>query len=213
MRLSEKSIELNFCHQMSKVLGEPIWWFGTTQAQEREAGWDVAGKVHGYWMRFQLKASNEVLRTGARRFRGHHHQLVELHDRALNPLSVLYVLPTIGTTAELMAVRFDLLPRLRFLDVYAVPGAIAPPTTPSGALRKSGLHYFDLHPTLHAVTIHSDPLEVGTMGVDDLGAGAGDLRNTADRRRVGPDLEDGVGSAREFLLGGRNRVAAFLPSA
>ena len=136
MRLSEKSIELNFCHQMSTALGHPIWWFGTTQRQERDAGWDVAGQVAGHWMRFQLKASKHVLGNGARRFQGHHHQLVELQNRATTPLSVFYVFPTIGTTAELIAANFDLLPHLRLLDVYSVPAGIGPPTTRSGSLRK-----------------------------------------------------------------------------
>ncbi|MFA9432835.1 hypothetical protein [Egicoccus sp. AB-alg2] len=85
MRLSEKTIELNFCHQMSLVLGQPSWWFGTTQRQERDLGWDVAGHVAGRWVKFQLKASNEVLTNGRRRFRGHHEQLVELQAQAAAP--------------------------------------------------------------------------------------------------------------------------------
>lgn len=211
MRLSEKSIELNFCHQMSLALGEPIWWFGTTQAQEREAGWDVAGRVAGHWIRFQLKASNEVLTNGSRRFRGHHHQLVELRTRAVGPCSVFYVFPTIGTTAELTAAQFDLLPRLSFLDVHSIHGVIDEPTTAGGALRKSGLHYFDLRADHQVVTIHSDPLEVGTVSVERLAATARNLRGLSDARPQ-PDLADGVQDARAFLLGGRNRVAAFMPS-
>jgi hypothetical protein len=212
MRLSEKSIELNFCHQMSLELGEPIWWFGTTQAQEREAGWDVAGRVAGHWIRFQLKASREVLTNGARRFRGHHHQLVELRARAVGrPCSVFYVFPTIGTTAELTAAQFDLLPWLSFLDVNAIQGVIDEPTTAGGALRKSGLHYFDLRADHQVVTIHSDPLEVGTISVERLAGTARDLRNAGDVRLL-PDLAGGVQDARAFLLGGRNRVAAFMPA-
>lgn len=211
MRLSEKSIELNFCHQMSLALGEPIWWFGTTQAQEREAGWDVAGRVAGHWIRFQLKASNEVLTSGARRFRGHHHQLVELRSRAVGPCSVFYVFPTIGTTAELTAAQFNLLPRLSFLDVHSIQGAIDVPTTSGGALRKSGLHYFDLRADHQVVTIHSDPLVVGTISLEQLAAVARDLRNGGDERSL-RDFAGGVQDPRAFLLGGRNRVAAFMPA-
>lgn len=211
MRLSEKSIELNLCHQMSTALGDPIWWFGTTQKQERDAGWDVAGKVAGRWMRFQLKASKEVLSNGARRFRGHHHQLVELKNRATTPLSVFYVFPTIGTTAELVAANFDLLPRLRLLDVYGVPAGIGPPTTPSGALRKSELHYFDLHANLYHLTIHSDPVEVGTLGLDGLGADIRGIMRAEAEQQTLADPAEAAASSREFLGAGRNRVAAFIP--
>ena len=198
---------------MSMALGEPIWWFGTTQAQERAAGWDVAGRVDGHWIRFQLKASNEVLRAGVRRFRGHHHQLVELRTRAVRPLSVLYVFPTIGSTAELTAAGFQLLPLLRFLDVHSIPGAIGLPTASTGALRKSELHYFDLAATHDTVTIHSEPVKVPTLGSENLAANAGELRTLALRERdAGSQADRGVQGALEFLLAGRNRVAAFLPA-
>lgn len=208
MRLSEKSIELNFCHQMSLVLGQPSWWFGTTQRQEREAGWDVAGKVAGSWIRFQLQASNHVLGDGRRRFRGHHEQLVELQARATSPLSVFYVLPTIDSTGELIAANFALLPHLRLVDVHAIPG-IGPPTTPSGTLRKSELHYFDLDDLAGTVTIHSDPVVVGTLRVEGLGADIrGIIRTNADQ---GVEPARGVEESQDFLKGGRNRVAVFLP--
>jgi hypothetical protein len=210
MRLSEKSIELNFCHRMSMSLGDPIWWFGTTQRQERDAGWDVAGKVSGRWVRFQLKASKEVLGNGARRFRGHHHQLIELQSRARTPLSVFYVFPTIGTTGELVAANFDLLPRLRLLDVYSLPAGIGPPTTPSGALRKSEHHYFDLQ-TNNDLTIHSDPIEVGTLGVDGLGADIRGLMSAEAQQEALVAPDEAAQSSREFLGAGRNRIAAFLP--
>lgn len=212
MRLSEKSIELNFCHQMSAAFGDPIWWFGTTQRQERDAGWDVAGQVAGRWMRFQLKASKEVLRSGARRFRGHHHQLVELQNRAVEPLSVFYVFPTIGTTAELIAANFDLLPNLRLLDVYYLPAGIGPPSTASGSLRKSELHYFDLHANLYDLTIHSDPIEVGTLRANEaLGADIRGIMRAQAEQGVLDSPAEAAQSSREFLGAGRNRVAAFLP--
>lgn len=208
MRLSEKSIELNFCHQMSSQVAQPAWWFGTTQRQERDAGWDVASKIAGGWIRFQLKASKEVLKLGHRRFRGHHHQLVELQVRATRPLGVFYVLPTIGTTSELTKVHFSLLNNLRFLDVHAIP-PVSPPTTPSGSLRKSELHYFDLNSAGTAVTIHSDPVTVPVMSVEGLGA---DMRGAAlnDDLDVGP--AEAARESRTFLSAGRHRVAVFLPS-
>lgn len=208
MRLAEKSIELNFCHQMSLSLGQPSWWFGTTQRQEREAGWDVAGKLAGKWIRFQLKASNEVLTNGRRRFRGHHEQLVELKARAVAPLSVFYVFPTIGSTAELVAANFDLLPNLRLLDVFTVP-VLGPPTTKSGSLRKSELHYFDLDVGAGAVTIHSDPVEVAVDHVEGVGADIRGMRRGLTDQAVEPGR--GVEESRDFLRRGRNRVAVFLP--
>lgn len=208
MRVSEKSIELNFCHQMSLTLGQPSWWFGTTQRQEREAGWDVAGKLVGKWIRFQLKASNQVLANGRRRFRGHHEQLVELRARARAPLSVFYVFPTIGSTAELIAANFDLVPNLRLLDVSTVPG-VGPPTTPSGSLRKSELHYFDLDVGAGTVTIHSDPIEVGVQHVEGIGDDIRGMRRQLTDQALEPSR--GVEESRDFLRRGRNRVAAFLP--
>jgi hypothetical protein len=118
---------------------------------------------------------------------------------------------SIGTTAELTAAQFDPLPRLSFLDVHSIPGVIDEPTTAAGALRKSGLDYFDLRSDHQVVTIHSDPLEVGTISVERLAATARDLRNLGDVRPL-PDLAGGVRDARAFLLGGRNRVAAFMPA-
>jgi hypothetical protein len=206
MRLSEKSIELNFCHQLSSQLGQPAWWFGTTQRQERDAGWDVPSKIAGSWIRFQLKASKKVLKSGDRRFRGHH-QLVELQVRATHRLAVFYVLPTIGTTSELMYVKFNLLDNLRFLDVHAIP-PISAPTTRSGSVRKSELHYYDLNSAGTAVTIHSDPVTVPVMSVDVLGA---DVRESALGQEVDIAPEEAASANRTFLSAGRHRVAVFLP--
>jgi hypothetical protein len=208
MRLSEKSIELNFCHQVSTILGHPSWWFGTTQRQEREAGWDVARQIAGRWIRFQLKASNHVLTNGRRQFRGHHHQLVDLQAHATTPLSVFYVFPTIGSTAELIAAGFDLIPHLWLLDVHGIP-PMNPPATAAGPLRKSGLHYFDLNDATGSVTIHSDPVDVGAQRLEGLGADIRGIIRAGIEDSVEP--ERGVADSQEFLRGGRNRVAAFLP--
>lgn len=70
----------------------------------------------------------------------------------------------------------------------------------------------DLHPGGGTVTIHSEPIDVGTMGLNDV---AGVLER---RRRQVVDEERQVGSSevaavREFLAKGRNRAALLLPPA
>lgn len=42
MRLSEKTLEINFCSQGSVALALPVFWFGLTQRQEAAWGFDVA---------------------------------------------------------------------------------------------------------------------------------------------------------------------------
>jgi hypothetical protein len=204
VRVSEKTIELNFCSQLGALLGQPQWWFGLTQKQEADAGWDVAGKMGGRWLLFQLKASSHILSNGQRQFRCQHQQLESLRDRATMPLKVFYVLPSIGTTAELGAAGFDLVPNIHLVDVFDIVG-VGPPTTRSGSLRKSEAHYFDLDSAAHTVTIHSDPVTVETVSLASLAD-----RVSTDRSR----FEDGTnagGDAREFMAQGRGRVAAFLP--
>jgi hypothetical protein len=207
MRLSEKTFELNLCVQMTPIVNAPSWWFGLTQKQESAAGWDVATKVSGTWLRFQLKASNNVLSDGRRRFKGHHQQLVELQSRATNPRRVFYVLPTIGSTADLIAANFALIPNVRFLDVNAIPN-IGYPTTPAGALRKNETHYFDLAEDLTLVTIHSEPVEVPVLTAAAL---ANALRRPSHDDVDNANATDAVADVRDFLRRGRNRFALFLP--
>jgi hypothetical protein len=57
MRLAEKTLELTLCHQIGATLFPwPPWpprggpqriWFGLTQKQEAEAGFDAATRLHG----------------------------------------------------------------------------------------------------------------------------------------------------------------------
>ena len=210
MRLSEKSIELNFCRQVAPLVGSPAWWFGATQKEEQEAGGDVATSVAGTWLLFQMKASNHVLSsTGARRFRAQHHQLLELQARASHPLRVLYVLPTIGNTAELMAAAFDLIHHVRLIDVHQIP-VIPAPTKADGAPRVSGLHYFDLAANLSNVTIRLEPVEVEALSLTAFGESLQATLGSAEEGGVEPLAAGDL--ARSFLGGGRSRVAAFIPS-
>lgn len=207
-RLSEKSIELNFCRQVSALIGGPDWWFGATQKQESDAGWDISARVPGAWVYFQLKASDHVLKSGERHFKGHHDQLLELRGLAVNPLEVFYVFPTVGNTADLAAAKFNLIPNLRFLDVSVLPSSIATPTTSEGTPRKNGMHYFKMSADTRSVTIHSEPMEAGLLTADGIGA---DIRGAASQRfRRGSQIE-AAERTRRYLGASRNRVALYLP--
>jgi hypothetical protein len=209
VRLSEKTIEVNFCSQMSRHLNAPAWWFGLTQRQERIAGWDVAANITGRWVRFQLKASNWVLLDGRRRFLGHHDQLAVLRARASVKHPIYYVLPTIGTTQELIAANFDLLPLLRHFNVCGLPVNIPRPTTNWGTERANGMHYFDLSPDNQCLTIHSDPIEIGTLSTEEM------LAELAREVRGDVEITDSQAEAEEiqgWLRSTDHGVALFLPN-
>jgi hypothetical protein len=156
MRLSEKTIELTFCHQVSAYWGSHLIWFGLTQAQERRAGFDAATRMNGRLLLLQFKASNHVMvRTGARRFSLPHRQLDSLTARIRIRRHVFYLFPQLGTTWELAAAP-QLVPQVVMLDVANLPTPFPRPRTRLGTLRRSGMHYADLRG--NAVTIHSKPI-------------------------------------------------------
>jgi|SRR5579862_2664240 len=165
MRLSEKTIELNFCAQAQARYHGAAFWFGLTQRQERNAGFDVASRLGGRLILLQFKASNQVVRSGARRFRLGDQQLRALINRAATgrTRSVFYVLPEIGDTADLRAQRADILRHSWLLDVAALP-PIPRPTRADGGLRKHEIHYADLVPP--SVTIHSEPIHTSVIRAD-----------------------------------------------
>lgn len=166
MRISERSIELNFCASLSRVASRDLFWFGLTQRQEARAGFDVAARTGGRLLMFQIKASNRVLkRTGARQFKAPHAQMCALQDRAKGQRGIFYVLPNLGDTVDLKNLgRF--LDRIWLLDVADLPVPLPPPTKGRSATpRRSGWHYLDLRPPI--VTIHSDPFEVPVRSAAD----------------------------------------------
>src|SRR5437868_9780797 len=90
MRLSEKTIELNYCAQATEIfssLGRSVIWFGLTQKQEAQAGFDAATRIGGRLLLLQFKASSHnVMIPGplgglARRFRAKHDQMVRLRQQ------------------------------------------------------------------------------------------------------------------------------------
>ena len=162
MRLAERTIELNFCAQLSRLAGRELIWFGLTQRQEAHAGFDAATRLGRHLYLFQLKASNHVLRDGSRRFRAKHGQLRHLQQRAPGPRrSVFYVFPMVGTTLELSKAP-DLINHTWLLDVRALPNPFPSPTVRGGYRnRKSRLHYVDVRPP--TAVIHSEVVEVSLL--------------------------------------------------
>jgi hypothetical protein len=126
----------------------------------------MAARLNGRVVVLQFKASNTVLSSGARRFLAPHDQMAKLRNLCRSPRSVYYVLPTFGTTADLV-VNPCVLPQLRFLDLHGFPRQIPVPTVSrspkSKANRKSGLHYADLDPKSGTVTIHSEQFKQPTV--------------------------------------------------
>jgi hypothetical protein len=168
MRRSEKTIELNFCAQVTASAPTPILWFGLTQKQEAAAGFDAAIKVGGRLLLFQFKASDYVLKSTDRCFHLSHHQLAALQKRAAKrPRSVFYAFPLIGNTVELSKAP-SLLPNVGLLDVATLP-AINRPTTRYGTPRKTQVHYADVRPW--TVTIHSEPVQSRLEPAMELAAG------------------------------------------
>jgi hypothetical protein len=156
MRLSEKTLELNFCSQLPWKFGAPLIWFGLTQREEARLGFDACTAIGGRLVIFQFKASSWIMASGARRFHLPHLQLLQLQGVARRfPRSVFYVFPLVGTDLELIS-NPDVVVQSWLLDVGLMP-AISLPTTSAGLPRRSGIHYADVLPG-NAV-IHSEPVQ------------------------------------------------------
>jgi hypothetical protein len=156
MRLSEKTIELNFCAQLTRIVEFSVLWFGLTQRQEAEAGFDTCTRLGGRLLLFQFKASNTTLRSGKRRFVLQHDQLMNLIYRVKGfQRSVFYVFPLVGNTLELSR-NANVVGQSWLLDVARLP-AIDSPTTGKGTPRRTHCHYADVAPGI--VTLHSKPME------------------------------------------------------
>lgn len=171
MRLSEKTLELNFCAQVERRAGRPCLWFGLTQRQEARAGFDAAMRSGGRLFLFQIKASNHLLKGGWRQFRAQHRQMTALQQRVRAARrSVFYVLPLLGATAEIPPSR-DWLDKTWLLDVADLPDPMPAPTVrQTSRRRKSGIHYIRAAP--YVAMIHSEPSEVRLESAAELAATA-----------------------------------------
>lgn len=171
-RLSEKTLELNFASQLNHRCGGSLLWFGLTQKQEAECGFDIATRAGSALFIVQMKASSHVLkRSGARSFKVPDDQLQQLRKIKVSgaPLprrSVFYAFPVLGTVGELTA-HPDVLANTWLCDV-ADCGAVGAPNKADGNPRKDGCHYLHVSagkPPLTAGNTgiakwHSDPVEI-----------------------------------------------------
>jgi hypothetical protein len=164
VRVPEKTIELNLCSQLTALFGGGLLWFGLTQDQEAKAGFDACARTGATMLILQFKASNNIV-GGARRFFAPHVQMQALRDHVRSDRRIYYALPTVGTTRDIQQ-NPDLLAQTWLLDVSLLPATIPAPTTKSGTVRKSGLHYVDMVPP--TVTIHSEPFDVKLTSAADI---------------------------------------------
>lgn len=186
-KLSEKTIELSTCAQFGQWFSFyhihrhlrlpfppspplplslsfpiphpiPMVWFGLTQKQERQYGFDAATNLGGRAFILQFKVSATVLKTGkhkgTRRFTCQHQQMQQLRSKFGSlPGSCFYFFPNIGTFTELEGVNGNLLSNSYMVDVADLPATI--PATH----RKNGYHYAYLNATVPEVTVTSDPFK------------------------------------------------------
>lgn len=166
MRISEKTLELSFCSQLVQYLGlvDSIW-FGLTQRQERELGFDACSRINGRLVIFQFKASNKIIyqhtRHRQRRFTIPHRQLESLQKLANNfRRCVYYVFPDIGNTLELSRDR-NLVSQTWLMDVSRIPYPFPAP------INRVANHYAYIDPP-HC-ELRSKPSEIELINVKEFG--------------------------------------------
>lgn len=184
MKLSEKTLELNICAQVSEAVQRryccypPPLWFGLTQKQEARAGFDACTKLGSRLLVFQFKASIRKLQNGGRLFLLPHDQLSALRRLAghrPSRRSVFVAFPLVGTTAELQNYP-DLLDKTWLLDVAS--SALRNIQAPG---RKNGCH--NVHVWPGGIVLRSEPVNGEAVLLRDLidelpnvGIGASELR-------------------------------------
>ena len=162
MRVSEKTLELNFCTQFSEhVRSRHILWFGPTQRQEAQWGFDASSKLGGQLIIFQFKAAKKRVGEGLWRFRVQHRQLCalqRLHQEHVGErLSIFYGFPLI-VSAQAFQQHPELLPQTGLLDVQTLP-AISPPRRKDGTSNRNGEHAVEVrieepqHPKAYVASI------------------------------------------------------------
>ncbi|HKP35659.1 MAG TPA: hypothetical protein VJT71_02285 [Pyrinomonadaceae bacterium] len=199
-------MELNFCTQFERFVNRPIIWFGLTQAQEAQAGFDACTRLGAKLLIFQFKASSYVLRNGARQFVAEHEQMQALRARCAQGRSLFYVFPMVGTTLELTN-NPDLIGNTWLLDVADLPNSIPAPTKRGGTPRKNKIHYIDVYDVGFA-RIHSDPFDTRLINAS-VFAGE-ELPDLTGRAGLFGDNFDRFHAFSKFLLR-TSKAAAILP--
>jgi hypothetical protein len=100
MRLPEKALELNFCAQFSELIKpRRALWFGLTQRQEAQWGFDASSNLGGWLIFFQFKAL-EKINERVWRCQAAHTQLLRLQELSQEcwgkSASVFYAFPLIS---------------------------------------------------------------------------------------------------------------------
>jgi hypothetical protein len=130
MRASEKTLELNFCAQFSELVRpRRTLWYGPTQRQEAQWGFDARSRLGGLCLIFQFKVL-KWRHEGVWRLRAPHRQLCMLqqfaqdHDSEIDMM--FYAFPLISGEDE-HEQHPQLLPKTWLLDVYRLPSMPCPP--------------------------------------------------------------------------------------
>ncbi|WP_295403123.1 hypothetical protein [uncultured Thiocystis sp.] len=166
-KISEKTLELNFASQLNHRIGGNLLWFGLTQKQEAEAGFDIATRVGQDMFIVQMKASANILKKSkARQFKIPHDQLQSLLRLQLPLGHVFYAFPLIGTTQDL-ATHQDVVGNTWLCDITLLKN-VDEPLTRTGTPRKDGCHYVQVTPAEAPISplaagravFHSKPVTV-----------------------------------------------------
>jgi hypothetical protein len=166
MRVSEKTIELNFCAQLGAMLSHSytVHWMGLTQQQEKRAGFDVCTRLNAQVLLFQIKTLAYATRRGTKTtyvFSAPHDQLQALRDRSSRRRTVYYVFPNFSESANYPATRYGLLSDVWLCDVASLPAKIPPPTRLNGQPRKVPAHRVEVEGS--TATFHSEPFSAPLM--------------------------------------------------
>ncbi len=178
-KLSEKSLELTFCSQFSAEVAfrhfvpwpNRIVWFGLTQLQESQLGFDAVTSLGGFAIIFQFKASQALTRRRGRRFRVEHGQMQTLQAAfGQHPHSCFYVFPDVGSIDELVQAGSDVIGHSWLVDVADLPDPLpAPLKRHSTAPRKDNCHFAYLgNPPGNGVEFHSEPFGVNAKKAKEI---------------------------------------------
>lgn len=220
MRFNEKTFEINYCAQASALWAtqyRTVWW-GLTQRQERQYGFDAATMVGSRYVIFQfkmLKRTEVEAQNNELHYQAEHFQMVDLRRRATRPGAVFYVLPTIETMADMLR-NSDMINQSWLLDVAQLPRTIQQPQGVYNKSNRKGVPPHRIHLTPPTGVVHSEPIDVKVQGFKDVfnralgkAASGADFGFSADElsRFVGydePRQEKRVNFAHTY-------VCAFLP--